>query len=102
MGLLREKCFRCGEKRTKKSFEGVPICDSCELKIKAEREEPRYCPIDSAKMSKDVILNVIIDRCDKCGGIWLDSGELEVMKKTIESGAESDFATGMIIGMVVG
>jgi len=100
MGLRGEKCFRCGEKRTKKSFEGVPTCDSCELKIKSEREESRYCPIDSTKMTKDVISNVIIDRCYKCGGVWLDGGELDILKKTIESDGESDFVTGLIVGMV--
>jgi Zn-finger nucleic acid-binding protein len=50
-------------------------------------------------MKKDVIFNVIIDRCHKCGGVWLDGGELEILKKTIESGAESDFVMGVVVGM---
>ena len=102
MGLFGEKCCRCGKKRTKKSFEGVPTCDECELKIKASQEEARLCPIDSNVMKKDVVHNVIIDRCDQCGGVWLDGGELDVMKKTIESGAGGDFAIGMVLGMAIG
>jgi len=30
------------------------------------------------KITKD---NVLVDRCPGCGGIWLDSGELEMMEK---------------------
>ena len=101
MGLFGEKCVRCGKKRTKKSFEGVPTCEVCELKIKAAREEPRRCPIDASVMKKDVVHNVIIDRCEQCGGVWLDGGELEVMKEAIEAGAGDEFGAGMILGMAM-
>jgi hypothetical protein len=102
MGIFGEKCLRCGEARTKKSFDGVPTCDTCRLKIDAKREVTRLCPIDSNVMRKDVIHNVIIDRCDKCGGVWLDGGELDVMKEAIEAGAGANFTTGMILGMAMG
>jgi len=72
------------------------------MKIKADREETRLCPTDSNVMDKDIVHNVIIDRCEKCGGVWLDGGELDVMKKAIESGAGGDFATGMVLGMAIG
>jgi len=32
------------------------------------------------KIPKD---NVLVDRCPDCGGIWLDSGELEMMEEGI-------------------
>jgi hypothetical protein len=101
MGLFGDKCYRCG-KRTRKSFGGVPTCEECELKDKAKVEKPRQCPIDSNVMKKEVVRNVIIDRCKKCGGVWLDGGELEVIKKAIESGAGGDFVTGLLLGIVIG
>jgi len=53
-------------------------------------------------MKKDLVHNIIIDRCENCGGVWFDGGELDVLKKAIESGAGGDFATGMVVGMVIG
>jgi ribosomal protein L37AE/L43A len=102
MGLFGDKCFRCGEKRTKKSFEGVPTCTACELEVKARREKTRLCPVDSSEMRKRIVHNIVIDRCGRCGGVWLDGGELDLLTKAIESGAESDFATGMFLGMAIG
>jgi hypothetical protein len=101
MGLLGDKCYRCG-KRTRKLFGGLPTCEECELKVKAKGEKLRKCPIDSTLMKKEVVHKVIIDRCKKCGGVWLDGDEIEIMKKAIESGAGDDFFTGLIIGMVIG
>ena len=72
------------------------------MKLRIQREAVRSCPVDSASTKKDVVHNVIIDRCGKCGGIWLDGGELEVLKKAIETGADDDFFTGMCLGMVIG
>ena len=102
MGLFGDKCVRCGMMRTRKSFEGVPTCDVCESEIKAEREETRLCPYDSTEMKKEVVHNVIIDRCEKCGGVWLDRGELDVLKEAMASGGGGNFASGMILGMVMG
>ena len=101
MELFGDKCYRCG-KRTKKSFGGVPTCEECALKDQAKVEKSRKCPIDSNVMKKEVIHNVIIDRCKKCGGIWLDGDELKVIKKAIESGAGSYFATGFLLGIAIG
>ncbi|MGB0692178.1 MAG: zf-TFIIB domain-containing protein [Pseudomonadales bacterium] len=30
---------------------------------------------------------IVIDRCPKCQGVWLDGGELERLKGGVESGA---------------
>ena len=87
MSLLGEKCARCGKKRTRKEYEGVPTCDACqhalELKLAAAREAPHGCPIDRAAMRKEVVSNIIIDRCPTCGGVWLDGGELELLRGAI-------------------
>ena len=74
-----ETCVRCGKQRTRMEFEGVPTCLDCELKIKAEREETLLCQHDGAPMRKEVIQNVIVDRCPDCGGVWFDGGELEIL-----------------------
>ena len=101
MGLFGDKCYRCG-KQTRESSGGVPTCEECELKDRAKVEKSRQCPIDSNVMKKEVVHNVIIDRCKKCGGIWLDGDELEVMKKAIESSKEDNFALGMLLGIIIG
>jgi hypothetical protein len=102
MSLFGERCVRCDAIRTRKTFEGVPTCERCALTIEADREAPRSCPNDETAMVKEVVMNVIVDRCPECQGVWLDAGELDVMKNTIESGAHSQFASGMLIGMARG
>lgn len=34
------------------------------------------CPKDASPMASETIGRVAIDRCARCGGIWLDRGEL--------------------------
>jgi hypothetical protein len=101
MGILGDKCYRCG-KRTKKLFGGVPTCEECQLEVEARGEKLRQCPIDSNMMKKEVVHSVIIDRCKKCGGVWLDGGELEIMKKAIKSGEGDNFLIGFLLGMLIG
>jgi len=35
------------------------------------------CPRCDGSLKENKFEEVLIDTCDKCGGIWLDSGELE-------------------------
>lgn len=99
MGLFGERCERCDKKRTKKEFEGVPTCDACRLAIQADREFPRNCPIDRTQMNKEVVMNVILDRCPSCHGVWLDGGELALLKRAV---TDESIATGMVIGIAAG
>jgi len=39
------------------------------------------CPRCDGKLHADSYEEVEINRCDKCGGIWLDAGELEQIIK---------------------
>jgi hypothetical protein len=100
--IFGEKCIRCGKKRTKSNFEGLPTCADCEVNIRAEREEKRCCPFDGAEMKKEVVQNVIVDRCSSCGGVWLDPGELDLIKKAFEQGAGGQYAMGLVTGMAIG
>jgi hypothetical protein len=100
--LFGETCVRCDKQRTKREFEGLPTCEECELKLKATQEPKRRCPVDGGEMSKEIIHNLIIDRCPACAGVWLDSGELELVKKAIAAGAPDNFTPGFVLGMMVG
>jgi Zn-finger nucleic acid-binding protein len=48
-------------------------------------------------MSKEIVLNLILDRCPTCRGVWLDAGELEQMRDTIEEGLTKALVQGMVI-----
>jgi hypothetical protein len=99
--LFGEKCVRCDKQRTKREYEGIPTCEPCELKLKATREAMRRCPVDGSEMSKEIIHKVILDRCPACAGIWLDRGELDIVKKAMEAGAPDNFATGFLLATVI-
>jgi hypothetical protein len=96
MAIFGEKCVRCGERRTRHEFEGLPTCEPCENEIRARgraaEESPRSCPIDGQPMEKDVVLNVVIDRCTRCKGVWLDGGELELIRNAVAEGVSMDLA----------
>lgn len=103
MGLFGETCVRCGENRATSGLGRVPTCEACAAKIRLRREKARRCPVDSAVMKKDIVHNVVIDRCSQCGGIWLDPGELAMLQKAVESDAGGgSFAIGFVVGMAVG
>jgi len=99
--IFGEKCVRCGMTRTKSQFEGVPTCDDCKLEIDAKREHTRPCPNCNSAMAKEIIMNVIVDKCPKCRGVWFDGGELDLLKEAIEAGGGGDLATEMLTGIAV-
>ena len=80
-------------------MKGLPTCVDCTLRLEAQKEHIRTCPLDNTKMKKEIISNIIIDRCNSCGGVWLDSGELEIVRKAIEEGCYSKYILGLATGM---
>ena len=102
MGLFGSKCIRCGSKRTRQKFEGLPTCESCELVIHMNREDPRACPVDGSPLLKQVLHNVIVDQCPTCNGVWLDEGELKLLQTAVRSTGNSDYAIGLIEGVIIG
>ena len=100
MSLFGEKCARCGKRRTKEEYEGVPTCESCRVlmqkQVEASTEARQSCPIDGTPMSKEIVLSVIVDRCPKCRGVWLDGGELELLEAAIEAGAAAEVVRGLV------
>jgi Zn-finger nucleic acid-binding protein len=101
---MGETCVRCGNRRTRMEFEGVPTCMDCELKLKAEREETMRCHHDGGEMRKEVIQNVIVDRCPECGGVWFDGGELDILgaafRRAADFGMPAELASRLIHGLV--
>lgn len=95
MKIFGDKCWRCG-KRTRGESEGIPTCDACLAKLQAEREPAIACPADGAEMRKEIVANVVIDQCPTCHGVWLQAGELELVKR---AAADEAFATGLVVGI---
>jgi len=46
-----------------------------------EQNTVRACPVNGKALEQITAMGVIIDRCPDCGGVWLDSGELEEVIK---------------------
>ena len=100
--LFGHKCSRCDENRTKRQDkDGRYICADCELEIKMEKEKKRICPICQAEMKKEIVEDIIIDRCSK-HGVWLDKGELDHLKEIAEDNASSGHSSGFVVGLACG
>jgi hypothetical protein len=89
------QCTRCGQQQTTREFEGSPTCSPCELSIRAQREERVECRHDGSLMQKEILEDIIVDRCPECGGVWFDGGELEVLSAAIHRAAAPGDSTGI-------
>ena len=57
-------------------------------KLRAKREADAsviHCPKCEGTLDEITYEDVQVDRCNKCGGIWLDAGELERLTQKEES-----------------
>jgi hypothetical protein len=101
MSIWGEKCVRCGNRRTRTTYEGLPTCEECEgdlrARLAADTEDRRLCPLDGVSMSKEIVLNVVLDRCPECKGVWLDGGELELLREGIREGMAADFGRAIFV-----
>ena len=50
------------------------------------QEAARQCPLGHGALAEVRHDEVAIDRCDTCGGVWLDAGELELLTEHGEGG----------------
>lgn len=100
MSLFGKKCARCGT-RTRQEKDGSPTCEACasemQLLVDAKNEDTRPCPVDGESMKKEVAAMVVIDRCPKCSGVWLDGGELEKLKGNAEATAVLAMTQGFTV-----
>jgi hypothetical protein len=74
MGLFADTCDRCGQK-TRHKHEDRPVCETCEQEM------------DGMPMTKTVAHMLVVDRCPKCNGVWLDGGELEKLYSDVSDEA---------------
>jgi hypothetical protein len=103
LSLFAETCIRCGNTLAKRSADALPTCDRCrtlvQTKLQADSEVLRRCPTDGAVMSKEVIHDLVIDRCPDCRGVWLDGGELVLLERAITGGDRDAVARTVVLGM---
>jgi uncharacterized protein with PIN domain len=71
---LEEEYFR---RKDKESLERLREAIREEAKERDMGPVTMDCPRCTGKLHEDIYDEVHINRCDNCGGIWLDAGELE-------------------------
>ena len=82
-GLEEEYFHRKNKEAIEKLREKMKVSEEA----KAAGTSSMKCPRCDGTLKESKFEEVTIDVCDKCGGVWLDSGELEqVTKKEAESG----------------
>lgn len=74
------------QKGNDKSYNEIKKELSEKIFTPVNQNETRVCPVCAAKMVKTKIqgLNVEIDTCYSCGGIFLDNGELELIRESMK------------------
>ena len=92
-------CVRCREHASAEVLDGLPTCLRCGALIRRKAETKRACPVDGTVMRKDVVQNLLIDRCPACGGIWLDHEELEALLRVAAEHKDDGFMNGVILGL---
>ena len=80
---LEEDYFR---KKDQEAIEKLRAKMKVAEEAKAAGISSMKCPRCDGTLMENKFEEVTIDTCDKCGGIWLDSGELEQLTKKDSSG----------------
>ncbi len=76
-GLEDEYFHRKNKEAIEKLREKMKVAEQA----KAEGTSTMRCPRCDGTLHESQVEEVNIDSCDKCGGVWLDSGELEQLTK---------------------
>ncbi len=76
-GLEEEYFHRKNKEAIEKMREKMKVSEEA----KAAGTSSMQCPRCDGKLQESKVDNVSIDTCEKCGGVWLDSGELEQLTK---------------------
>ena len=92
-------CARCREQPSSEVMDGLPTCARCGALLRQKAEARRNCPVDGSEMRKEVVQNLIIDRCPACGGIWLDHDELEALLRIAAEHDDDGFMNGVLLGL---
>ena len=81
-GLEEEYFHRKNKEAVEKLREKMKVAEAA----KAAGMSSMRCPRCDGNLIESKVEEVSIDTCDKCGGVWLDSGELEQLTKREGSG----------------
>ena len=81
-GLEEEYFHRKNKEAIEKLREKMKVSEEA----KAAGISSMKCPRCDGSLNESKVEDVAIDVCDKCGGVWLDSGELEQLTKREGSG----------------
>ena len=76
-GLEEEYFHRKNKEAIEKLREKMKVSEEA----KAAGTSSMKCPRCDGSLNESKVEDVSIDVCDKCGGVWLDSGELEQLTK---------------------
>ena len=76
-GLEEEYFHRKNKYAIEKLREKMKVSEEA----KAAGTSSMKCPRCDGSLNESKVEEVSIDVCDKCGGVWLDSGELEQLTK---------------------
>lgn len=99
----KPNCYRCAkqfaDEQLTQSSSGNRFCPECWVKVNALGEGARKCPVDGVDLIKRRVADaVVIDGCDRCGGVWFDKGELEIMeRKSRDMGWQTGFFTSIML-----
>lgn len=86
-GMEEEYFHRKNKEAIEKMREKMKVA----AEAKAAGTSSMACPRCDGHLKESKVEQVTIDTCEKCGGIWLDSGELEELTKRDKGGWFSRF-----------
>ena len=75
---LEEEYFR---RKEQESIEKMRQKLAEEQQAQEQEAKRLQCPRDQSKLNTVTFEGVEIDRCETCGGVWLDKGELEQLRQ---------------------
>lgn len=76
-GLEEEYFHRKNQEAIEKLREQMKVA----AEAKAAGTSSMHCPRCDGSLNESKFEEVSIDTCEKCGGVWLDSGELEQLTR---------------------
>jgi Zn-finger nucleic acid-binding protein len=80
---LEEEYFR---RKEREAIEKLRARMNAEEQAKVAEAAALHCPKCDGQMQGVMFEGIEIDACDKCGGIWLDAGEMPALMKRDERG----------------
>jgi uncharacterized protein len=81
-GLEEEYFHRKNKEAIEKLREQMKVAEEA----KAAGISSMQCPRCDGSLKENKFEEVTIDTCEKCGGVWLDSGELQQLTRKGEGG----------------